>query len=99
MKSFVVYDPATGEIIRSGTCRSADIAMQARTGEAAIEGRGSDLLYKVDLSSGKIVELPEPKPLPVPKPRKKDLPSPEEIDAAVGVDNIKLLLKRIVAVI
>ena len=99
MKPFVVYNSATGEIIRSGVCQKTDIAMQAGNGEVAIEGRGSDLLHKVDLSNGRIVELLEPKPLPAPKLKTRSTPSAEEIDAAVTIDDIKLLLKRTVAAI
>lgn len=33
---YVVYDPATGEVLRSGRCREADLELQAREGEAVL---------------------------------------------------------------
>ncbi len=40
---FTVYDTATGEIKRSGSCGAKDFLRQAKEGEAVIEGRGNDL--------------------------------------------------------
>lgn len=37
MKHFIVYDQATGAVLRSGICQDADLAAQARDGEAVIE--------------------------------------------------------------
>ncbi len=93
MKPFVVYESATGKILRSGVCRNEDVVAQAGLGEAAMEGSGSDLFHEVDLDSGRIVARPEP--LPPPKPiAQREPPSDEEIDAAQTVDDLKLLLKR-----
>lgn len=44
MTFFVVYDPATGAIRRTGFCsRAADMALQARAGEAVIEAAAHHL--------------------------------------------------------
>ena len=37
MPNFVVFDPATGEILRSGFCMDDALIFQARDGEAVIE--------------------------------------------------------------
>ena len=37
MPNFVVFDPATGEILRSGFCMDDALPFQARDGEAVIE--------------------------------------------------------------
>jgi len=95
MKPFVVYDPATGKILRSGICQDKNVGMQARDGEAAMEGSGSDLLHEIDLDAGTVVERSTPLPLPIPKPVPAP-PSDEDIDTAVTIDDIKVLLKRVI---
>jgi hypothetical protein len=48
LKAFVVFD-STGRVLRSGTCPSNDLFLQAGTGEFVLEGRANDLLdYVVD---------------------------------------------------
>ena len=37
MKHFIVYDPATGTVLRAGTCQDSDLAVQAGAGEAVME--------------------------------------------------------------
>ncbi|MFA5567471.1 MAG: DUF4376 domain-containing protein [Trueperaceae bacterium] len=37
MIRFIVYDPASGEVLRSGTCHEDDLAMQAEPGLLAME--------------------------------------------------------------
>jgi hypothetical protein len=39
MKNFTVYDPLTGEVIRSGCCLENDFEHQAHEGEGIIEGQ------------------------------------------------------------
>ena len=56
---FVVYDPETGSIIRSGVCPQEIVYLQAGEGEAALE---TDAEYrsgqfKVDLDTGDIVAV------------------------------------------
>lgn len=48
MKNFVVYDQATGEILRSGFCVDDDFDLQANEGEGIIEHeRVDDTLFHV----------------------------------------------------
>lgn len=56
---FVVHDPETGSIIRSGCCPQEIVYLQAGEGEAALE---TDAEYrsgqfKVDLDTGDIVAV------------------------------------------
>lgn len=37
MKNYVVYITATGEILRTGVCQDADVALQAATGQTSVE--------------------------------------------------------------
>ena len=58
---FVVHDPETGSIIRSGACPQEIVYLQAGEGEAALE---TDAEYrapafKVDLATGEIVPIQE----------------------------------------
>lgn len=39
---FIVYKTSNGMILRSGECPDSDLALQASTGEAAIEGEAND---------------------------------------------------------
>lgn len=57
MKKFVIYDEATGEILRTGTAPTdAVIALQAGAGEAATEHLGADFVddacVEIDVSGG-----------------------------------------------
>ena len=84
MKQFVVYEPSTGRILRTGACGEAAFKLQARDGEAVIEGLASGLQHYV--KDGEIHELP-PKPAPwltfdAATGAWLDLRSPEEVDAA-----------------
>jgi len=45
--SFVVYQPATGEILRTGNCSPAALALQAGPGEAVMEGDADDRTDRV----------------------------------------------------
>jgi hypothetical protein len=46
--NFTVYNPTTGEVIRSGYCSRRDLATQARQGEAVIGGtKGHDVSDRV----------------------------------------------------
>lgn len=47
LKSFIVYDPASGEILRTGECPEEMVAIQAKAGEAVMVGAASDVLFKV----------------------------------------------------
>lgn len=63
---FVVYDTATGAILRSGTCSATDLHMQAiGTNETVVEGVGDDDTHEVH--AGQIVakppSVPEPDPI------------------------------------
>ena len=51
---FVVYDPATGTILRTGTCAQTDLRLQAHGTEAVIEGVADDERHGV--RDGQIVE-------------------------------------------
>lgn len=56
MAKFTIYNPATGEIIRSGSCTESDVELQPQEGEALVRGAANDLLhYVVD---GVIVDRP-----------------------------------------
>ena len=52
--SFVVYDQATGTILRTGTCAETDLHLQAHGTEAVIEGVADDERHEV--RDGQIVE-------------------------------------------
>lgn len=56
MTAFIVHD-ATGRIVRSGDCPTADIPHQARAGQAAMAGAGGDAAHWVD--GGVIVPRPQ----------------------------------------
>ena len=63
---FVVYETATGIILRSGTCAETDLHLQAiGLGESVIEGEGDDAAFEVQ--NGQIVakhpSAPEPDPI------------------------------------
>lgn len=51
---FIVYDPATGAILRTGTCAETDLHLQAHGAEAVIEGEADDARHAVQ--GGQIVE-------------------------------------------
>lgn len=51
---FVVYDPATGTILRTGICAETDLHLQAHGAEAVIEGEADDERHAV--RGGQIVE-------------------------------------------
>lgn len=50
MKHFIVYDPVSGSVLRSGTCQDQDFQAQAREGEAVIEAtRDALVIAEVNL--------------------------------------------------
>lgn len=53
---FLVYNPDTGQILRCGTCRPSDIDLQARPGEAVIEGSADDEAQYI--RDGALVDYP-----------------------------------------
>lgn len=59
--SFVVYDPKTGQILRTGNCARTDLHLQAGAGEEVIEGLAED--DRQCVREGQIVDLP-PRPHP-----------------------------------
>lgn len=59
MKNYTVYDPATGQILRSGRCQDSVFDLQAREGEAVIEGDYPDDLFRI--VAGQPVQIP-PRP-------------------------------------
>lgn len=62
MKNFTVFSPSTGQILRSGQCQDGVLELQAREGEAVIEGDYPDDLFRI--VAGVPVELP-PRPCAV----------------------------------
>jgi hypothetical protein len=63
MANYVVYDPSTGDIKRSGVCSDSHVALQAGPDEKALatDKVYSDVLYRV--LEGNIVKQPaKPKP-------------------------------------
>lgn len=51
MQNFTVYDPATGNIIRSGQCMDCDLNSQAGPGEACVSGYiTSYLSHRIDIT-------------------------------------------------
>jgi hypothetical protein len=42
MTFYATYDPATGEILRSGQCQESDLELQAGDGQATIERENPD---------------------------------------------------------
>lgn len=56
MKFFIVYDTATGEIKRAGSCQDELVEAQAfLPDEAAIEGVADPLAERIDLATGLVV--------------------------------------------
>lgn len=53
---FIVYNNTTGAILRTGECPDADLALQAQTGETAIEGEANDATQYID--GGSVVSRP-----------------------------------------
>lgn len=51
MKHFVVYDPVSGEPLRSGVCQDIDLQMQAGEGEAVMETTAAaQVVVEIDLT-------------------------------------------------
>lgn len=48
MKTYIVYEEATGRILRAGSCDDADLPLQAQAGEAVMEGQASPRLNYID---------------------------------------------------
>ncbi len=48
---YSVVDPATGAVLRSGSCAFQDMQAQARPGEIVIEGKLNDVEQKVSFSA------------------------------------------------
>jgi len=76
--NFIVYDPTTGKIVRTGDCPPEMVAVQALPGEAVMEGTASDRLHKV--VDGKVVDKDpsEISPLPAPDPREELIRAKEQ---------------------
>lgn len=53
---FTIYDPATGEILRSGFCPEFDLEIQVQEGEELVLGKSDDRLHFVQ--DGVIVDRP-----------------------------------------
>jgi hypothetical protein len=49
---FTIYDPATGDILRTGHCRPMDLNLQAKAGEAMIESAADYIRDRVVIPSG-----------------------------------------------
>ena len=47
MSHYIVFNPATGKILRSGTCPARAIQKQAGPGETVIEGKADDAKQKI----------------------------------------------------
>lgn len=62
MKSFIVYSTATGEILRTGSCPDADVALQAGVDESVIEGKANDSTQMI--INGEVVSKPPVLPPP-----------------------------------
>jgi hypothetical protein len=81
MKGYIVFNPATGEILRHGHCPDKMIFIQAGEGEAVIEGMANDVTEKIDINSFQVIgktedeikrsSLPEPDPKGLQIERKK----------------------------
>jgi len=48
MKNYIVYDPTSGEILRSGACQDSVFEIVAQDGESAIEGMGTSATHYID---------------------------------------------------
>lgn len=59
MKSFIVYNSA-GKILRTGTCASSDLGLQAQEGEHVLEGVADDATQMV--VDNEVIEKPKPSP-------------------------------------
>ena len=75
MSNYTVFDPSTGKILRSGTCQSRDVVLQANHGETVIQGEADDIKQKV--VDGKIAnktqaEIDADKP---PEVKPEDMPA------------------------
>jgi hypothetical protein len=57
MKFFVVYRPATGEVVRAGACQPCDLPAQAGAGEAVLEVGGALDPRAVRVENGAAVPL------------------------------------------
>lgn len=56
MANFTIYNPLTGEILRSGSCVESDVELQIQPGEALVLGASNDVLHYV--LNGEIVDRP-----------------------------------------
>lgn len=84
MKSFIVYSTATGEILRTGSCPDADVALQAGVDESVIEGKANDSTQMI--INGEVVSKPPvlPPPFDLTSAQAKKL---EEINQAYNLAN------------
>ncbi|GAB4390258.1 MAG: hypothetical protein Kow0025_21050 [Thermodesulfovibrionales bacterium] len=76
--NFIVYDPTTGKIVRTGDCPPEMVSIQALEGEAVMEGEASDRLHKI--VGGEVVDKNplEISPLPAPDPREELIRAKEQ---------------------
>lgn len=56
MENFTIYEPTTGQILRSGACIASDLELQLQEGEALVLGSSDDLTHYV--LDGEIVDRP-----------------------------------------
>lgn len=54
---FTVYETATGRVLRTGSCPDGQVALQAQSGETAVEGDYQPMAYRFD-GGGAAVQLP-----------------------------------------
>lgn len=68
MKSYIVFDPATEKILRTGDCPDDMVYIQAGQGECAIEGTANDLLHKIDMFTVEVKDKTPEADLPTAMP-------------------------------
>jgi len=59
MKNFIIFNKATGKILRTGCCKSEVLLNQINNSdEAVIEGKADDLIHYIDIITGDILGKP-----------------------------------------
>lgn len=52
--NYVVIDPKTGEVLRSGSMSSGKLQLQAKPGQVVLAGEARDDTHKLDLDTGEL---------------------------------------------
>jgi hypothetical protein len=101
--NFIVHD-AAGNILRKGYCSQADLALQAREGETAIEDKADDTddrKHRINGRGQRIEFTPEPPPPPTVEQQRARAypPIADQLDAIwKGPADMEVMRAKVLAV-